>query len=442
MRFWMDVMRHLEPIMDDYERLFAAWEAAGVDGIALGPPFFRGGDAVYQPNPAVYRSLGVEPPPPPTSDISARRRLLEQTLTAARDRGWTVWLFQPSSGAGPGGPGHHLADEQSRAAVIARVTDALQQFPMVHGAIMDGPEWGYEIDPHHLNHRSYLFHDLPESLAGPCAARGYDYQGLVAAKDRLYQRLHALTPAHVEACAGGGLLGAFQLFGQDPDLFAWLRFRSELLTEWFRAVHDGLTTALERDFLYANGPRTAAFGPLCGYDVPALAGFIDVFLPKHYFWHRGFDGLYGTVYRYVRVLTRWSPTLGDRDALLVVAALFGLELPGVETRRDFDAVFPQEFFDVVVTRETRRALAAVGDPDRVAPWVDAGRKPHDGDPITAGDLRRMLTAAREAGLRRFMYHHHENLTHGEWAVLSDLCGTPWEESPEPGAYAPPDRPVL
>jgi len=75
----------------------------------------------------------------------------------------------------------------------------------------------------------------------------------------------------------------------------------------------------------------------------------------------------------------------------------------------------------------------------VVPWVDAGRKPHDGDPITAGDLRRLLEAAREAGLARFIYHHHGNLTPGEWSVLSALCGEPWEEG---GGYAPPDLPVL
>ena len=46
------------------------------------------------------------------------------------------------------------------------------------------------------------------------------------------------------------------------------------------------------------GPRSAAFANLCGYDFRALAAppsgdgesCVDILLPKHYFFHRGFDG--------------------------------------------------------------------------------------------------------------------------------------------------------
>ena len=184
-------------------------------------------------------------------------------------------------------------------------------------------------------------------------------------------------------------------------------------------------------------------------------------LPSNAFWHRGFDGLYGTVARYVQTLTEWSPGLSEAGALRVVAALFGIELPGVKSLRDFDLGFPQEFFDTIVVRETERAIAAMGgDAERVCPWVDAGRKPHDGEPFTAHDLDRMLEAAGRAGLRRFLYHHHGNLTPGEWAVISARCGTSglsagWQSttSPRPGlegyaasksmpGYHPPDLPIL
>ncbi|NCV01906.1 MAG: hypothetical protein EBV53_12085, partial [Proteobacteria bacterium] len=37
MRAWIDVMRHLEPIMADYERIFDAWASGGVDGLVMGP---------------------------------------------------------------------------------------------------------------------------------------------------------------------------------------------------------------------------------------------------------------------------------------------------------------------------------------------------------------------------------------------------------------------
>ena len=446
MRFWMDVMRHLEPVMADYERLFDGWEAGGVDGLVLGPMNFQEtgpsfhGTATFTPNPSVYAELGVEPPASPAQEYADRRRLLEQMLTAAHERGWTILIFQAQSGAGTGGEGHHLVDAKSQAATIARMCDCLQHYPMVDGAIMDGPEWGYEITPEHMDHRSYFFRDLPETLAGKCAEMGYDYAALVAAKDRLFQRLHSLTPRDVAVCAGGGLFGALELFGRDPDLVAWFRFRSELLMAYFRGIREGLDAHAGRKVKLGVGPRTPAFAPLCGYDLRAMAGIVDILLPKHYFWHRGFDGLYGTVERYVRTLTRWSPELSDADALAVTALLFGIEMPWVQSRRDLDAGFPPEFFETIVKRETRAALAAMGDPERVVPWVDAGRKPHDGDPFTAADLRQTLEAAAEEGLTRFLYHHQENLSPSEWAVMSDLCGQAWQDG-EAG-YQPPDEPVL
>jgi hypothetical protein len=132
--------------------------------------------------------------------------------------------------------------------------------------------------------------------------------------------------------------------------------------------------------------------------------------------------------------------LRDGDALAVVQALFGLVLPGIVSRHDCEDALSPEFFAQIVTQETWRALAAVDDSERIVPWVDAGRAPHDGDPMTAGQLRRLLLAAQSAGLRRFLYHHAGNLTAGEWAVMSQICGEAWQ--PLKSAYQPPDELVL
>ena len=448
MKFWMDVMRHLEPVADDHERLFGAWAEGGVDGLVIGPMAFYSEQPTaslwptvptFDPNPAVYERFGVEPPAAPSEKAPEKRRRLEAALAAAAERGWSVYLFGASHGQGPGG-GHIFASPKSRAAFCARMVDTLERYPMATGAIMDGPEWGYEIAPHHMNHRSFFFHDLPESVGEKCAELGYDYDALVAAKDRLFDRLHGLTPRDVGLHAPGGLVGAFRLLGADPDLMAWFRFRVEAMTDFYRKVRRDIDGAVSRPVKLGLGPRSACFAPLCGYDLGELAGVIDVLLPKHYIWHRGFDGMYGTVCRYVETLTDWNPGLSDGDALAVVRALFGLELPEVKDRRDFDRGFPQALFGQVVTQETRRALAVVEDPERVVPWVDAGRKPHDGDPVSATDLRRLLLAAQEAGLKRFLYHHHENMTAGEWAVMSEVCGAAWD--PMRSDYVPPDRPVL
>jgi hypothetical protein len=254
---------------------------------------------------------------------------------------------------------------------------------------------------------------------------GYDYPALVAAKDRLLTTLHSLDPARIALHGAGGLLGGYHLLGADPDLMRWFSFRVDSLTDFFASVRAGLASELDRPIKLGVGPRSAAFAPLCGYDFTRLAAFMDILLPKHYFFHRGFDGMVGTIHRYVETLCAWNPELRDADALMVVQALFGLSLPGVTSRQDMEEALTPEFFQTIVTQETRRALAAVDDPARIVPWVDAGRNPHDGDPMPPGQLRQLLRVAEQAGLQRFLYHHHGNLTPGEWTVISELCGTPW-----------------
>ena len=478
MRLWMDVMRHLEPVMADHERIFDAWEAGGVDGMVVGPMAFEDKTFTFDPNPAVYRRFGVEPPaaknqgslwwkapdqdgratPGLSQDVVEKRALLSRTLQAAKDRGWQVWLFCPHYGAGPGARGPIMVDDQTRLVNAARLVDCMEQYPMADGAVFDGPEWGYEIAPFHQNGRSSIFNDLPESVAGGAARLGYDYGRMVEAKDRLYARLHALTDRDVQlwGSGGAGMLGGIGLLGNDPGLAEWLAFRLDSLTETYARLKEMINAHATRPIKIACGPRSAAWASLCGYDYSRLGSILDVMLCKHYFWHRGFDGMYGTVARYVQTLTEWNPGLSQRAALQVVTAIFGIELPGVGSLHDFDRGFPQEFFDTVVVRETERAIAAMdGDPERVCPWVDAGRKPHDGEPFAPHDLDRMLEAAQRAGLRRFLYHHHGNLTPGEWAVISARCGQPWQTTTSPlpslegyaasasmPGYYPPDLKIL
>ena len=83
-------------------------------------------------------------------------------------------------------------------------------------------------------------------------------------------------------------------------------------------------------------------------------------------------------------------------------------------------------------------MDAVSDPGKIIPWVDTGRSPHAGDPMTAGDLHRILRASEEAGLQRFLFHNHEHLTAAEWCVISRLCGTEWVE--DENGYWPPNSP--
>ncbi len=455
MNLWMDVMRDLESVMDDHERILDGWAEGGVDGVVFGPLVFgtnrllQGAKAIesgqvvadaYDPNPAVYKRMGVEAPAAPEHKLPEKRALLEKTMVAAKDRGMEVYIMYADSGAGPGGDGYYMNDEKTIRSRVARMVDVLEHFPMADGAVMDGPEWGYEIAPHHMNYRSYFFNDLPEALAPMAADLSYDYGAMAAGKDRLLELFHSFDPDRIRLHAKGGLVGTYQLFGSDPDVMAWLAFRVESLTGYFRQIREGLADGLDRKVKLGCGPRSAAFAPLCGYDFAQLAQFMDFLLPKHYFFHRGFDGFIGTVHRYCETLCEWNPKLEVADALSVVEALFGIVMPGVEDMVGFESALNPEYFEQVVTLETKRALAAVDDPNRIVPWLDTGRFPHDGDPMSARDLQMLLDTAEAAGLQRFNYHHQGNLSPGEWVVISNKCGTRWD--PRTSAYEPPDELVL
>ncbi|MCC7265133.1 MAG: hypothetical protein IT369_21720, partial [Candidatus Latescibacteria bacterium] len=77
---------------------------------------------------------------------------------------------------------------------------------------------------------------------------------------------------------------------------------------------------------------------------------------------------------------------------------------------------------------------------RIVPWLDTGRFPHDGDPMSARDLRMLLESAASAGLERFLYHHQGNLSPGEWVVMSQICGKEW--NPRTSPYEPADELIL
>ena len=171
-----------------------------------------------------------------------------------------------------------------------------------------------------------------------------------------------------------------------------------------------------------------------------MATHFDYVLPKHYFWHRGNDGLYGTIARWVQQLAAWNPALAEADCFAVVKAWLGLELPGVDSLADMELGFPEEFFSQLVYDETRRALAAIGD-DKMVAWVSTGRSPHGGEAMTAGDLHGILTATQQAGARRFLFQPDPDLAAPEWSVISRLCGNAWHPSPRgywPGDSTRPD----
>ena len=410
MKFW--VFTHsdqpLEHWLEGYQQRFDAWEEGGVEGIIVGRMQFKQDDGSiipsYPANPKLYAEHGVELPEETPRDLEKEKKL-QAMMDDAAARGWQIMTF----GMGRGG--------------VVGLEDLITFYPQVHGVIIDGPgENHYELAFHHGGELLELRPGEDQQFAGMGADVGRMQRGI----DHLRQALCRLTPQRVRYLAQGGLFSVLNLIDLDEDGLYWLRMRQEKSRRsWAdaRTIVDQASRKIELGGI----PRTAVVSGLTGQDYERMAGYFDYILPKHYYWHRGFDGLYGTLARWVQMLGEWNPGLTEEDAFAVVQALFGIKLPQVRTLFDLEAGFPDEFFSEVVYGETRRALEAAGA-DKVICWVSTGRTPHAGDPMPARDLLGILRASEAAGLKRFVFHP-EVMGASEWRVLTELCGTPWREDP-------------
>lgn len=416
----------------NYRRIFDAWEEGGVRGLAVGRLHFRQEDGsfvrAFAPDPKVYESFGVTPPPPERREPEKEKKLQEILYDAAA-RGWPILIFDVPRGGG-GRPGKD--DPYGETGYLAALQDVAKAFPMARGVIMDGPgEQHYELAWHHggevLEIRPYereRFGNL-----------GYDLGRMERGIAHLRQRLRSLTPDLVRYHAPGGLLAGLNLFDIDADALYWLRARQQVALGAM-AMYRRAVDQVDRKILLGGIPRITTFSSLTGQNYQQMAPLFDYIFPKHYYWHRGFDGMYGTIQRWVLKLGEWNPTLSEGDCFELVESLFGLRLPGVRSLADLERGFPPEFFSEVVYSETRRALEAIKDVDKTIFWVSTGRFPHAGDPMPARDLAGILRATQAAGGTRFLFHPDPDPGPGEWTIITQMCGTPWRQSR--GGYWPPD----
>jgi hypothetical protein len=415
MKCWIFIFNPLERYMDNYKHIFDAWEDGGVRGIVVGPMFFTQDDGTSVPafpqDPNVYAAHGLEPPPEEPRDLE-KEEILSAMLDDAAGRGWHIMVFKS------GTPAH--------------VQSLVNRYPQVHGVIIDGPgENHYELAYHHggelfeiRDHERERFSDL-----------GFEIDRLERGIDHLRQRFHNLTPDLVRYHAPGGLLAGLILFDMNEDALYWLRARQEQsLLSWqqARANLDKVDRYVELGAI----PRITTFSSLTGNNYQQMPPYFDYIFPKHYYWHRGFDGLYGTIQRWVQKFGEWNPALTEADGFQLIKSLFGLELPGVNSLIDLEMGFPQEFFTEVVYNESRRALEAIKDVDKIIFWVSTGRSPHAGDSMSARDLDGILKATQAAGGERFLFHPDPDPGPSEWTVITRMCGKQWHQSRE--GYWPPD----
>jgi len=419
--------------ISNYERIFDAWEDGGVRGLAVGRLRFRQEDGsfigAFAPDPKVYETLGVSPPPE-TPREPEKERKLQEILDNAASRGWPIMIFDIPGGGG-GVPVEQ--DPYGEVGFQARAQDAMNAFPQAQGFIMDGPgEQHYELAWHHGGE---VLEIRPHERVR-FAALGYDIDRMERGIAHLRQRLRSLTPDLVRYHAPGGTFAGLNLFDIDEDALYWMRARQQVALGCMRMLRKA-ADQLDRKAKLGGIPRITTWSSLTGQNYQQMAPYFDFIFPKHYYWHRGFDGLYGTIHRWVLKLGEWNPSLTEKDCFLLVESLFGIRLPGVESLYDLERGFSDEFFTKVVYNETRRALAAIGDDDKTIFWVSASsREPHAGDAMTARDLQGILQASQDAGAKRFLFHPEPAINAPAWHVLSRMCGNPWRQ--ETSDYWPED----
>ncbi len=441
---WVFVHQPLEHWLSNYQSTFDAWADGGVRGILVGRLAFEqqvpesgalnhgASLPTFAPDPKVYKSFGVTPPADLPRDPKKEKQL-QALLDNAASRGWDILFFGLDLWHG----GSRPAEEDPFDAVSfgACLQDTLNAFPQVHSVVMDGcgREQSYELPFHHGGE----FFDIRDDEKRRFAILGRDVGRLERGMLHLRDRFHHLDPSMVRYYSPGGMLGGLALFDLDEDALYWLRTRQETMLQFLVAIRHQLEK-LNRKIKLGGIPRAPAFSFLTAQDYHKIGSYFDYVFPKHYFWNRGFDGMYGTIARWVRQIAEWNPGLSEPDCFAVVKSWLGLELPGIHTFDDIDSVgFPDEFFSEVVYSQTRRALEGVGDDKKVIAWVSTGRTPHAGDPMSAHDLYRILVTSQRAGLKRFVYHPDPDLGAAEWGVISKLCGKRWKEDPS-GSYWPSD----
>ena len=174
----------------------------------------------FQPEPAIYRKYGVDPPgdaPDPRKE-----RQLHGLVENAAARGWDILFF------GSGHRGRARSFEQDpfdRLSLAAGIEDTMRAFPQAKGVVIDGAgEYHYELAFHHggellelREHEKPLLQYLGKDLSRV-------ERGIAHLKDRM----HHLTPAMVRYYSAGGLMGGLSLLDLNEDVLYWLCARQEV----------------------------------------------------------------------------------------------------------------------------------------------------------------------------------------------------------------------
>ena len=388
------------------------WDG-GIRELVLGDLILSVGDVrgpVFAPNRDHYAGIDVEPPELPEA-LQASAAIFRDAVRQASDRGFKLYLHDWGQW-GWFRPGSCINDPEQLRYGLARTRDTFEQLPELNGFILDGPEYGYEIEP---EHRSDVFAAMAPADEDKARQLGYDADALRAAPARLRAALQSLSPETMRGFieTQGGPSDAVDLLLQAPELFELIGFRTDCIQDYVGAFH-GCVKELSPDLELACGPRTSAFAPLTGYNYRRLREVTDFFCPKLYFWQHGVDGLKGTLYRYAKTLMEWNEGVEETLALRFTERLFDLSVPGAETLEDLSQPLSAEFFAETVPAEIAKMIHRSGGAEPLRPWLGLH---HGGVRISTAELEQLMDAVAHSGLLSMIYWHYSDMTEEEWTVL-------------------------
>jgi hypothetical protein len=381
-------------------------QEAGIESLLLGDLVIDGSPA-FEADPAYYADAGMAPPEV-AEDARDKVDAFRRAVEVAKGRGLRLYLHDWGQGAARAS----ISYPQSLAYGLARTRDVKRALPEIDGYVLDGPEFGYEIQP---GHRSDLLAPLDETSEADAAQRGYDVEAMRRDRRWLIDALHHIDIPSARRWLEGELAvtDVVDLLMMHPGLLDALRFRAERILDLLGAYRDGIK-ALDPALAIACGPRISAFAPLTGYNYGALAEVVDFFCPKLYLWHEGIDGLKGTVGRYADTLVAWNPTLPESLAIDLVCKAFGLPLPGMHTLNDLHQPLSPAFFERTLRSEIDKAVLRTGDPAKLRLFLGLH---HGGVHMSTEEMRRILMVIEDSPCDHVVYWEYGDITDEQWAVL-------------------------
>ncbi|MFQ6043092.1 MAG: hypothetical protein ACE5PV_19735 [Candidatus Poribacteria bacterium] len=365
---------------------------------------------------ALYEGIGVEPPDLP-KEAEKKAESFRRSIQRAHEKGINVYTFGTSDGKPRWTvqPTHSLSAQYTG----ARLQDYYKNFPMIAGCVLDGPGYGYEIQPG-FRGGGQAFAPLCtcEECRSKAESMGLDIDWMNAKKEELQSLLHGLQKEQVTLFLQSqqGMFDVVDLLLSEPIYFDILKFKTHLIDDFIQIIYKKVKEA-DENLQFGICPRLPCFSTMQGCNFRRLSSITDLINSKHYLWMGGIDGFKGTIHRYAQTLMKWNPSLDEKLVMELIEKLFGFSMPPDYPLSDYEKPAPREFFFGVVYSESKKMLQRIGSKEKISPFIGLE---HGGVWLNAQELRYLLEAIEEAGLTRFTYYVFNTITPEIWDVITDF----------------------